>query len=274
MRLVIVFKAVEYEPPPGAWEVRNVDRFADQPLSRPGIEAPRSLGPLLHLEPRDIVERGGIPRATIGAMRAFTIAVLMASACGSAPPTVTSPAARPATATTPAWPGVTWDRAEAVLFNQVPYGPGIEHLDLRAWDPENGLNPSIVESKPIARALANRAIELVTATGGGVEVSKCPFPRHAIVLFRGQQPVASASVCFECGDILVSPDPRPPIEEGRMPADPDAQSRAYGAQMVVYDQVYPRWQALFRDDLGFSIIPPARVQPRGDDRQPKDPAAR
>lgn len=157
---------------------------------------------------------------------------------------------------------MTWDRAEAVLFNHIPYGPGIEGYALRAWDSEHGMNPSIVERKPIETAIAIRAVELVNATGGGVDVSKCAFPRHAVVFYRGNQPVASVSVCFACGDILVAPDPRSSIDEQSItPSDDDADSAAYDARMAIYQQVYPKWQALFRDDIGFSIVPPPRVRP-------------
>ena len=181
-------------------------------------------------------------------MRGF---VLLIAACGSAPPPPSAPVPAPASQS---WPGVRWDRAEAVRFNQVPYGPLIEGLDLLAWDPEHGLNPSIVERKPIDLAHATRAVELVNATGGRVDVSKCPFPRHGVVFYRGDQPVASVNVCFACGDILISPDPRPEIDDDPLvTSDYDAWSKREDARMVVYHQVYPTWQAFFRDDLGWSI---------------------
>ncbi len=144
-----------------------------------------------------------------------TLAVIgILAACASAPlppATTTTRATVPVAA--PLWSGIGWDHAEAVLFNQVPYGPGVETHNLRAWDPKHGMNPSIVERKPIATTLANRAIALVNATGGRVDSFgklRVPAPCHRFLSRRAARP--RASTCrFACGDILIAPDPRPSL---------------------------------------------------------------
>jgi hypothetical protein len=183
-------------------------------------------------------------------MRWLVLLITVACASSSPAPRPTPPPTKPVA--TAAWPGVAWDRAEAVTINQVPYGPAIEHLDLRAWDPERGLNPTIVDHKPLDATLANLAVQLVAVTDGGIEVSKCPFPRHAVVFYRGDQPVASINICFACGDILVSPDPHKLAEDDE---------QGYATRLAAYQTVYPKWQAFFRDQVGFSIIPPPREKP-------------
>ncbi|WP_434416598.1 hypothetical protein [Nannocystis pusilla] len=156
---------------------------------------------------------------------------------------------KPSTPLTPSetWPFVAWDRAEAFTFNHVAYGPGVP---LRVYDATSGWSPKIAERKPISAAQAGSAVERVVATRGTLEVSKCAFPRHAVVLFAGDTPVGSINVCFECGDILVWPDFEPPA------SGPTAERR-HRQQMKAYKRVFPEWERFFRDDLGFPLTPPA-----------------
>jgi hypothetical protein len=165
----------------------------------------------------------------------------------AAPPAI---ADKPSTPLTPSktWPFVAWDRAEAFTFNQVAYGPGIP---LRVYDATAGWSPKIAERAPISADQAGRAVERVVATRGTLEVSKCAFPRHAVVLFAGDTPVGSVNVCFECGDILVWPDFEPPA------SGPTAERR-HRQQMKAYKRVFPEWERFFRDDLGFPLTPPAQ----------------
>lgn len=143
------------------------------------------------------------------------------------------------------WPFVVWDRAEAITYNHVDYGPGIP---LRVYDATHGWSPKIAERRPITREQAERAVSWVRATGGEVEVSKCAFPRHAVVLYAGETPVGTANVCFECGDILVWPD----VDAT---ATAQQQARAYKKKLAAYKKVFPQWERLFRDELGFSLTP-------------------
>lgn len=148
------------------------------------------------------------------------------------------------------WPFHAWDRAEAVTFNQFAIRPSTQ---LEAYSAD-GWSPSLVDRKPISHAQATKAVGLVARTEGGVEVSKCPFPRHAVVLYEGQTPVASINVCFACGDILLWPSWEPAPDWDAMS---DRQIKAAmmrsEQQMKLYDRVFPSWKAFFRDEVGFSI---------------------
>jgi hypothetical protein len=153
------------------------------------------------------------------------------------------------------WPFHAWDRAEAITFNAFAIRPD---TPLRAYD-ERGWSPHVALRKAIDAALAKSAVALVAATEGDVAVSKCPFPRHAVVLYDGDLPVASVNVCFECGDILLWP---------RWEAEPDwsalsdAQMKAVEAkrarQMKLYEKTFPRWRIFFEKDVGY---PTARTYP-------------
>lgn len=146
------------------------------------------------------------------------------------------------------WPFTAWDRAEALTFNHVAYGPGVP---LRAYDEVHGWSPKIVERRPISAEQGARAAGWVIATRGAVEVSKCAFPRHAVVFYAGDTPVGTANICFECGDILVWPD----LESV---TDPQRRARGYRRQLAAYKQVFPKWEQFFRDELGFSLTPVPR----------------
>lgn len=142
------------------------------------------------------------------------------------------------------WPFVVWDRAEAFTFNHVAYGPGVQ---LRVYDGQ-AWSPKIAARRPISAQQGQRAVQWVVATRGEIEVSKCPFPRHAVVLYAGETPVGSVNVCFECGDILVWPEFEPPPAEGQ-------EERRSRLQMAGYKKVFPRWEKFFRDELGLPLAP-------------------
>lgn len=153
------------------------------------------------------------------------------------------------------WPFHAWDRAEAITYNQVPYGPGIS---LRVYDADHGWSPKIEGRKPMTTEQAERAVSWVIAAGGEVEVSECAFPRHAVVLYSGRTPVGTANVCFECGDILVWPDLDPPAKGDETAAAAKEHARRYKKKLAAYDKVYPQWKRLFGEELGFSLAPPGR----------------
>jgi hypothetical protein len=165
----------------------------------------------------------------------------------------------PAAAPTPvvrtgnAWPFHAWDRAEAVTFNHLSYRP---RVGLYAYD-EHGWSSHLVDRKPLASADAKKAVELVVATEGDVEVSKCTFPRHAVILYDRETPIASINVCFECGDILLWPRWEPASSGPTGPSMTAQQIAAFelraAKQMKLYDKAFPRWQAFFRDQVGFPI---------------------
>ncbi len=154
----------------------------------------------------------------------------------------------------PTWPFTAWDRAEAITFNHVAYGPGIP---LRVYDADHGWSPKIVDRKPISQEQAARAVGWVIATGGELEVSKCAFPRHAVVLYAGEAPVGTANVCFECGDILVWPHLDAPPDHDNWTDKAEKQwNRKLKKKLSGYKKVFPEWERFFRDELGFSLTPP------------------
>ncbi|MBX3205013.1 MAG: hypothetical protein KF764_08080 [Labilithrix sp.] len=163
---------------------------------------------------------------------------------------VAAPAPPPVERSGKVWPFHAWDRAEAVTFNQF----GIrEDVQLNAYD-EHGWSPHLVDRKALDAAHAKKAVDLVTQTEGEVTVSKCPFPRHAVVLYDGEVPVASINVCFSCGDIVLWPSwsPRPDWENitKKQLAELERRSKK---QAALYEKAFPRWKAFFRDEVGFAI---------------------
>jgi hypothetical protein len=183
---------------------------------------------------------------------------LVEDRCEVATPAATAPATAAVASATPVrpiktWPFDAWDRAEAVTFNHLPYGPGIP---LRAYDADHGWSPNIVERRPISQEQAARAVDWVIATGGELEVSKCPFPRHAVVLYAGERPVGTANVCFECGDILVWPDLDAPPDYANWTDQAEKQwNKRLKKKMAGYKKVFPQWERFFRDELGYSLTP-------------------
>jgi hypothetical protein len=143
------------------------------------------------------------------------------------------------------WPFHKWDRAEAVLYNQLPYDDGIP---LRVYDPEHGWSKNIADRKSIDEAQAKKAIGWVIQTRGEMELSKCPFPRHAVVLYAGNTPVGTANVCFQCGDILVWPHIDPPPKEWT-----EADLKKRERKMPAYKRVFPLWRKFFEEELKFPI---------------------
>lgn len=100
------------------------------------------------------------------------------------------------------WPG-EWASAKAYLFNmESGYGPG---STLFAWK-DGTWHPRLEGEAALSDEMAAAALELVHRAQGELLMSKCPFPRHAVVFFDADgEPLGSVNVCFECTDILVWP---------------------------------------------------------------------
>lgn len=153
------------------------------------------------------------------------------------------------------WPFHGWDRAEAFTFNRFRMRPG---APFRIYDDE-GWSKHVGDRKPLDATLAKQAVDLVLAGKSELEMTKCPFPRHAVVFYDHDIPVASVNVCFECGDILLWP------RWGKPEADwdklTDAQKKKALAELEaestrkqkLFDQVFPKWKTFFRDSVGFPI---------------------
>ncbi len=128
---------------------------------------------------------------------------------------------------------------------------------LRAYD-DSGWSPLVTKKKPLSTAEAQEALKLINDTLGDVEVSKCPFPRHAVVLFDGDVPVASINVCFQCGDILVWPSwTTPPLDWAHWDQLTVGQRHTLEAmqkkKLSLHEHFFPAWKAFFRDKVGFPI---------------------
>lgn len=153
------------------------------------------------------------------------------------------------------WPFHSWDRAEAFTFNRFRMRPG---APFRIYD-DNGWSKHIEGKKPLDAALSKQAVDLVLQGKSELEMTKCPFPRHAVVLYDHDVPIASINVCFECGDVLLWP------RWGSSDVDWDKLSDAE-AKMALANQrlesakrekvfavVFPKWKTFFRDGVGFPI---------------------
>lgn len=146
------------------------------------------------------------------------------------------------------WPPENWVSAKAYAFNMVPYQP---RVDLYIYK-DGKWNDKITTTKEISKEQATAAIDLVHRTAGDVKISKCPFPRHGVVLFDDKQnPVASINVCFQCGDILVWP---PYLE-------PDSDQKKYDSNsgpppiIPVYYETFPIWEEYFYNWLKLTKDP-------------------
>lgn len=135
------------------------------------------------------------------------------------------------------WPFHAWDHAEAVVYNWQPGGPGQE----RVYD-DDGWN-TLKYRAALDQERATWAVAIVQKQHGELLVSKCAFPRHAVVLFDGDTPVASINVCFTCHDIELWPAyTTKPLTE----AD-------YTRMAKTSDVMLPAWKHLFADELHFPL---------------------
>ncbi len=181
------------------------------------------------------------------------------------------------------WPFRQWQYARAFTFNFFDRLPGVP---LYAYTEEGGWSPYVIRpgmaalevarhanrksslhtnypayppaqagqavrmGQSITHEQAQRAASLVNETKGTVEISSCPFPRHAIVFFdEKEKPVASVNVCFECGDILAWPPYPSKNESGSGLLSGMTRFMEETGQLKQYDRVFPLWRGLFLDEL-------------------------
>jgi len=191
--------------------------------------------------------------------RAIFIGTLMISASVSAGDIKDAPTVK--------WSKLKYATARAYTFNFGRYGPG--NKGLHAYGPYRsksggvvGLNPAIRNSVALTKRQARKALRLVQRVQGDVLVSKCAFPRHGVVFFDDKEtPIASVSVCFECGDILVWPK-----WDQRRSKRPKTYSRSF---MRKYDKTMVRWKRFFErlEDMppdwtaATDVKPPVRKAP-------------
>jgi hypothetical protein len=89
------------------------------------------------------------------------------------------------------WPPKAWVSAKAFTYNFVPYHPPIGHL--RIFDGE--WNTAIKQTINLSKGQAEAAVELTHRTAGGVDASKCAFPRHAVVFLMLMPNQLAVSMC-------------------------------------------------------------------------------
>jgi hypothetical protein len=160
------------------------------------------------------------------------------------PPAPPAPVVRTGTK----WPYHSWTRAEAVVFNQIPYDI-TSYFTEYAYD-DSGWNSLVVKRVPVTLMQAQQSERRVFATLGDVAVSKCAIPRHALVLFDGDTPIASINVCFECGDIMLWPHWGPEPDYAQFTDKQWAEfQRAQKYQMGLYKRVFPQWKRFFLSEL-------------------------
>ncbi len=187
--------------------------------------------------PAEIVAAAPVPAAAPSATPTVPTAAAAGADAGAPPPA-------PVPRTGKIWPFHAWTRAEAVTFNkfaQRPYVPLVAYGD-------KGWSPHVAERKPITLALAKKAFEIADTTGD-LDVSKCPFPRHAVVFFDGDLPVASANVCFECGDIVLWPHYWDSMPTDAPKKERDAAMKKRKGAYAIQEITLSRWREFFSRDL-------------------------
>lgn len=150
------------------------------------------------------------------------------------------------------WPFAEWETAKAYAFN---FRPMERNVALHIYKQPEGWNPNIVEIREVVPDVGQRVIRWVNNTRGANLVSKCPFPRHGIVLFdEDGAAVGSVSVCFECGDILVWPSYFRTEDEylkALNDINPDTEiSRLFDA----HEEVLASYKILFETELNMPIV--------------------
>lgn len=104
------------------------------------------------------------------------------------------------------WIDFEYDSAKAYYYENyrvdtLPYDASIIHY--------GKLNPGVYnpEGEKLTEAQINRLDSLLNGNLGGLEFigADCYNPRHGIVFYKEQKPVAYISVCFDCHILSCSP---------------------------------------------------------------------
>jgi hypothetical protein len=107
-----------------------------------------------------------------------------------------------------AWPNVEYTYVKAYTFNFQSPKNGVDHGILSR---DGKMAKSVVgEPYKITNEKAQQIIETVTENADNtkmliVGLSKCFLPRHAVVFYNGDKPVAYIDMCFECQAIRLFP---------------------------------------------------------------------
>jgi hypothetical protein len=138
-----------------------------------------------------------------------------------------------------AFPFAPWSYAKAYTYNFFPDRPSQRVVVTK----DGTWSPHIRSEQRIDDRIAQNAAQLTASTQGSIELTKCTFPRHAIVFFdASDKPVAAANVCFDCEGLLVWPDyPHPET------FDHERAARTFEKKAL------PDWRQLFATGLGLPI---------------------
>jgi hypothetical protein len=147
------------------------------------------------------------------------------------------------------WPYHAYDRAEALTFNQYSETNAPRDFGLYAYS-DRGWNHHLSARKSITAAQASKARALLKITGQ-FELTKCTFPRHAVVLYEGDTPIASINVCFECGGILTWPEEH--VEPPKVEPPFEEQLKQWHVAVALFTRTLPKWKSFFQDDVGLSV---------------------
>ena len=80
------------------------------------------------------------------------------------------------------WPFVKWSYAKAYTYNFFGARRGVQHRVFK----DGKWNKHIRSVQLISREQVKTVMELVNATKGSYETSKCPFPRHAVSVLQSR----------------------------------------------------------------------------------------
>ncbi|MCP4443234.1 MAG: hypothetical protein GY810_30390 [Aureispira sp.] len=119
------------------------------------------------------------------------------------------------------WPYKAYKYAKIYGYNigkpkDLPRKDG--RMQMAIVNKEGVFNPNIKYTEGISIELAEKVQKHVEKMEGTRILSKCFFPRHAIVLFDvNDDVVARVEVCFTCEDVRVVPDVNIPDDEKSSP---------------------------------------------------------
>lgn len=126
-------------------------------------------------------------------------------------------------------------------MNWSPYGPDSE---MHAYD-ETGFSQRLAYRAPLDPEIAQRSVAIAVKEGGELVTTKCPVPRHAVILFDGETPVASINVDLTCNNVLLWP---------QWPAKPTSAQQAMAPKVAM--EFIPQWRDVFESQLHFPMWDP------------------
>ena len=188
---------------------------------------------------------------SISSVPKLALALGLLSTIAAAEPPKANTTTTTITTTTVRWSQLEYATAKAYTYNFEEAGPNAKGLYAygphgRYREPSIGMHPNIRNSRPLTPAEAQQALSLTQQTEGAARVSKCAFPRHAVVFFDTKgAPIASVNICFECGDILVYPEWDAQASEDKQAHRDDYTKR--------YDAAMDGWRSFFER---FGTMPP------------------